>query len=479
MPSNRTVHVRTADDGVAARTLREGIAKIQAELDVDPEFPAEVEEAAAASAAAPRAARPGPDRPRARHDRPARRARPRPGALPRAGRRRLPRLLRHRRRRGVRHPGRRRRRGGAPPRADALRRRLQDPRCTRPSSPRTPARCCPTRCARRCCGRSTSTPPARAPTSSSSGRWCARAPSSTYERVQRMLDDGNADESLRLLREVGALRQAREAARGGVSLPIPEQEVDVEGDTWDLEYRPLLDVELWNAQISLLTGFAAASLMVYGAVGVLRTLPPPDPRDVAAPAPHGARAAHRLAGRAALPRLHPHPRPGAAGPRRDGRRLHAAAARQRVRRVQRRGARAADARRARLGVRPRHGAAASPRRPLRRRDLRRALRGHRGAAVGPRPARRAARHHARLRSQGVGVRGGGGRPRRDRAARAARGRAVRRRGRRGGREGPAARHADPGRPGRRGAAGELRRRAAARHRGVRRAGHGRPRRHAR
>ena len=54
MPSNRTVHVRTADDGVAARTLRAGIAQIQAELDVDPEFPAEVEQAAAASAAAPR-----------------------------------------------------------------------------------------------------------------------------------------------------------------------------------------------------------------------------------------------------------------------------------------------------------------------------------------------------------------------------------------------------------------------------------------
>jgi exoribonuclease R len=39
-------------------------------------------------------------------------------------------------------------------------------------------------------------------------------------------------------------------------------------------------VEQWNAQISLLTGFAAASLMVYARVGLLRTLPPPDPRDV-------------------------------------------------------------------------------------------------------------------------------------------------------------------------------------------------------
>ena len=79
---------------------------------------------------------------------------------------------------------------------------------------------------------------------------------------------------------MGRLRAEREAVRGGVSLPIPEQEVDVEGDRWHLEFRPLVPVELWNAQISLLTGFAAAYLMVDGAVGVLRTLPPPDPRDV-------------------------------------------------------------------------------------------------------------------------------------------------------------------------------------------------------
>ncbi|MFL6003571.1 MAG: RNB domain-containing ribonuclease, partial [Nocardioides sp.] len=78
----------------------------------------------------------------------------------------------------------------------------------------------------------------------------------------------------------GELRLTREAARGGVSLPLPEQEVAVEGDRWTLEFRELLPVEQWNAQISLLTGFAAASLMVYARVGLLRTLPEPDPRDV-------------------------------------------------------------------------------------------------------------------------------------------------------------------------------------------------------
>ncbi len=102
----------------------------------------------------------------------------------------------------------------------------------------------------------------------------------TYDEVQAAVDDGTADEPLRLLREVGGLRLAREAARGGVSLPLPEQEVDVAGDTWSLTFRRQLPAEQWNAQVSLLTGFGAASLMVYARVGLLRTLPPADPRDV-------------------------------------------------------------------------------------------------------------------------------------------------------------------------------------------------------
>ena len=101
-----------------------------------------------------------------------------------------------------------------------------------------------------------------------------------YEGVQQQIDAGTASESLMLLREVGKLRTEREAARGGVSLPLPEQEVDIEGSHWRLTFRSLLPVEQWNAQISLLTGFAAASLMVYARVGLLRTLPPPDPRDI-------------------------------------------------------------------------------------------------------------------------------------------------------------------------------------------------------
>ena len=102
----------------------------------------------------------------------------------------------------------------------------------------------------------------------------------TYEQAQQQVDDGSAGEVLRLLQEVGELRLQRDATRGGVSLPLPDQEIDIQGGHWTLDFRSMLPAELWNAQISLLTGFAAASLMVAGRVGLLRTLPPPDPRDV-------------------------------------------------------------------------------------------------------------------------------------------------------------------------------------------------------
>lgn len=101
-----------------------------------------------------------------------------------------------------------------------------------------------------------------------------------YSSVQQSIDAGTADEVFGLLKELGELRLAREADRGGVSLPLPEQEIDIEGEQWKLEFRSLHPVEEWNAQISLLTGFAAAHLMINAKVGLLRTLPPVDERDV-------------------------------------------------------------------------------------------------------------------------------------------------------------------------------------------------------
>ncbi|BEP11896.1 RNB domain-containing ribonuclease [Acidothermaceae bacterium B102] len=103
-----------------------------------------------------------------------------------------------------------------------------------------------------------------------------------YVEVQAMLD-GNDEipEQIGLLREIGLLRQARERDRGGVSLDVPEQEVNADpAGGWRLEFRATLPCEDWNAQLSLLTGMAAARLMLDGGVGLLRTLPPPWPSAV-------------------------------------------------------------------------------------------------------------------------------------------------------------------------------------------------------
>ncbi|MFZ0161901.1 MAG: RNB domain-containing ribonuclease [Kineosporiaceae bacterium] len=81
-----------------------------------------------------------------------------------------------------------------------------------------------------------------------------------------------------LLREIGTLRQEQERARGGASLPLPEQQVDAAEGRYALTLRPLLPAEDWNAQLSLMTGMAAAKIMLDGGAGILRTLPAPDAR---------------------------------------------------------------------------------------------------------------------------------------------------------------------------------------------------------
>jgi exoribonuclease R len=101
-----------------------------------------------------------------------------------------------------------------------------------------------------------------------------------YDGMQKLIDAGGADPMWAVLREIGELRRKREFARGGVSLPLPEQEVSVVDGQWKLAFRARLPLEDWNEQISLLTGMAAAYLMVQAKVGILRTLPPPDPHSI-------------------------------------------------------------------------------------------------------------------------------------------------------------------------------------------------------
>jgi exoribonuclease R len=280
MSSSRVVRIRPADDGIAPQVLRDGIAEIQHELEVSPEFPPEVEENAAAAVADPRL----PDLDRT--DLPL-------VTIDPAGAKDLDQAL---------HIARTDDGGyvlhyaiadlaafitpGDPVDAEAHKRgqTLYGADSRIPLHPTSisegggsllPDQLRPALLWTITCdgeGDGTDVEVVRA-------RVRSRA-QLDYPGAQRQIDAGTAEESLMLLKELGELRLKREQARGGVSLPLPEQEVDTAGSEWELTYRDLLPVEEWNAQMSLLTGFAAASLMMYARVGFLRTLPPPDPRDV-------------------------------------------------------------------------------------------------------------------------------------------------------------------------------------------------------
>ncbi|TLS47310.1 RNB domain-containing ribonuclease [Streptomyces montanus] len=94
-----------------------------------------------------------------------------------------------------------------------------------------------------------------------------------YEGVQKQLDTRTAEEPLALLKDIGRLREQLEIERGGISLNVPEQEIIQSDHTYALAYRAPRPAEGWNAQISLLTGMAAAEMMLAYGTGVLRTLP--------------------------------------------------------------------------------------------------------------------------------------------------------------------------------------------------------------
>lgn len=103
-----------------------------------------------------------------------------------------------------------------------------------------------------------------------------------YQSVQDQVDSGTAEGTLALLARVGPLRIEQEIARGGASLPMPEQVVVKNDDgTYRVQFRPPLASEEWNAQISLMTGMVAADIMLKHKVGVLRTLPQPSKETLA------------------------------------------------------------------------------------------------------------------------------------------------------------------------------------------------------
>jgi exoribonuclease R len=104
-----------------------------------------------------------------------------------------------------------------------------------------------------------------------------------YAGVQADIDAGRLHPALAALPELGPLRRAHAVRRGAIELELPEQEVVPDGaGGWTVRVRRRLDVETWNAEISLLTGMAAARIMLDAGVGLLRTLPAPDADALAA-----------------------------------------------------------------------------------------------------------------------------------------------------------------------------------------------------
>lgn len=97
-----------------------------------------------------------------------------------------------------------------------------------------------------------------------------------YEGVQASFVAGSPHPSIEPLGDLGRLRLALRTSLGAIELALPEQEVVRTADGWAVRVHRRTPVDAWNAEVSLLTGMAAAQLMLSEGIGLLRTLPPAD-----------------------------------------------------------------------------------------------------------------------------------------------------------------------------------------------------------
>ncbi|AOS65187.1 RNB domain-containing ribonuclease [Actinoalloteichus hymeniacidonis] len=103
-----------------------------------------------------------------------------------------------------------------------------------------------------------------------------------FDMVAASLRAGSPHPSIALLPEIGRLRRALALRRGAIELGLPDQQVVPDGaGGWRPALRRRVEIDDWNAEISLLTGMAAAQIMLTAGVGVLRTLPDPDEQVIA------------------------------------------------------------------------------------------------------------------------------------------------------------------------------------------------------
>ncbi|MFV0373966.1 RNB domain-containing ribonuclease [Microbacterium sp.] len=103
----------------------------------------------------------------------------------------------------------------------------------------------------------------------------------SYVDAQAAIDAGTAEPTLAAMAWFGRTRAEREVERGGANLNLPDIRIEPHGDGYRLELDEGVPLEEWNAQVSLLTGMAAAAIMLDGGVGILRTMPPAAPDDIA------------------------------------------------------------------------------------------------------------------------------------------------------------------------------------------------------
>ena len=100
------------------------------------------------------------------------------------------------------------------------------------------------------------------------GGWCAASRSTPTTTCPADLAP--------LLREVGERRlAARARPRRRAARACPSRRSCQHGDGWTRRYRVRNEYEEYNAQISLLCGMAAATMMLAAEVGILRTQPAP------------------------------------------------------------------------------------------------------------------------------------------------------------------------------------------------------------
>jgi exoribonuclease R len=95
-----------------------------------------------------------------------------------------------------------------------------------------------------------------------------------YDGVQASFDAETPHPSIEPLRDLGRLRLALRVSLGAIELALPEQEVVRTADDWAVRVERRTEADAWNAEVSLLTGMAAAQLMLSAGIGLLRTLPP-------------------------------------------------------------------------------------------------------------------------------------------------------------------------------------------------------------